>query len=140
MTMTNASEKRITELLLQLLEEAKLNQSPQNNTTGGGVITFSQAAAVLFAIFTLGGGILAAWNGVTSKLDTQKVSTDLIIEQIHKDIDNIDIKDKELRTKYDNHLIQMQTTIKELNNKIDDLDSTVNQLYTRSSQSNRNTK
>ena len=142
---TTDSERRLVDLMMDHLsqtrqyplEELRPRQmvQPQSTVPSSDTTTFTipQIASALFAIITVGGGIFAAWNGLTSKIETQKVSSDLIIEQMHKDIDQLTADEKDIRNKIDNQLIQTQNMVKELSNRVNELDNTVSQLYSRTS-------
>ena len=141
--MSDDNDRRLVDLMMERLEQSRPwpytsqppQQAPQQSSSGmGTTFTIPQILSVLFAFVTIGGTLFAAWNGLTNKIETQKVSSDLTIEQMNKDIDQLTSGSKDMQTKTDAQLIQLQATIKELANRIDDLDSTVNQLYNRTTQ------
>lgn len=147
--MTDENERRLVDLMMERLEQTRpwpsypgttassVQPTQQINATipssDNTTFTITQIGSFLFASITIGGTLFAAWNGITTKIDTQKVSSDIIIEQIKKDIDQNATDIKEIRVKIDTQLQQTQATIKELSNRVDELDSTVNQLYNRAS-------
>jgi uncharacterized protein HemX len=103
--------------------------SSKDSTTN--TYTISQILAGFAIVMTLGGSLVATWVGLNNQITAQKVSTELIFTQIHKDMDQMIVDNKELRTKQDQQLTQVQTMIKEISNRVDELDSTINQLYNK---------
>lgn len=97
--------------------------------------TLPQIATGLIALITFVGAILGAWGTLNSQITSQKISTDLTLEQMRKDITDITITDKESQQKMDNITLHIQTSIKELTSRVVELDSSVNQMYNRTSPS-----
>lgn len=118
---------------LDTLTRYTSNSTPPGDTTSGEKLTFtlSQIASGFFAILAVVGALLGAWNNINGQVMSQKVSTDLIIEQIKKDI--IELKDaiKMIQTKNDTDTTRNQEIIAGLSHRIDELDSSVSQMYNR---------
>lgn len=91
--------------------------------------TLPQLATGLFALLTVIGGAVGTWSTLNSQITAQKVSTELSIEQIHKDLTILEKSDKDSHAKLDNAMTHFQTSIKELNDRDNELDSTVTQLF-----------
>jgi len=112
------------DLLLELTNQKSQSIQP--------LYTLPQILGALFAILTIGGSLLAAWTNLNNQITTLKVSTDLIVAQIHKDLNIHETSDKALGARIDGHISQTQIAIDKLTNRLGDLDGTVNQLYNRS--------
>lgn len=93
--------------------------------------TLPQIATGLFALITFVGAILGAWGTLNSQIASQKVSTDLTIEQMQKDITLLTTNNKDTQSKIDSITNEIQVSIKELTARVAELDNTVNQLYNR---------
>lgn len=113
----------------------RLDDINENNQTAhsGEQLTFTipQILTALVAVITIGGSGLAAWNNLNNQLITQKISTDLTIVQLQKDIAAQDVVNKELHSKIDTIMVQIQGSIDKLTSRVEELDNTVSQLYNR---------
>jgi len=123
------------ERILNHIEAMREPPAIVNTSNKGDQITFTltQIATGLLAILTIGGGMLGAWGTLNSQIASQKVATDLIIEQLHKDVTALEGSNKDNQSKMDNITTTIQSSIKELTNRVVELDNTVNQLYNRTS-------
>lgn len=127
-------DNRILDRILDRLEDIEQsNQIDSTNSHSGERLTFtvSQILGALFAILTIGGSVLATWVNINNQITSQKVSTDLTIGQLQKDISDQKDANKELHMKMDNIVAQIQGSIDKLTNRVEELDNTVNQLYNR---------
>ena len=127
-------DDRILDRILDRLENMeKVNQADAIDAHVGERLTFTipQILGALFAVLTIGGSVLATWVNINNQITSQKVSTDLTIGQLQKDISDQKDTNKELQTKMDNIVGQIQGSIDKLTHRVEELDNTVNQLYNR---------
>jgi uncharacterized coiled-coil protein SlyX len=104
-----------------------------NSPPTGDKLTFtlSQIASGFFAIIAVGGAVLGAWNNINGQVMSQKVSTDLILEQIKKDITELKESNKLNQAKTDTEATHTQESITNLSHRVDELDNSVSQMYNR---------
>lgn len=107
------------------------NQSSDVHKGDQLTFTIPQILTGLIGLITVGGTMLAAWINLTNQIATQKVSTELTITQVQKELTTQQTFNKEVNTKIENIVIQIQGSIDKLSNRVEDLDSTVGQLYNR---------
>ncbi len=127
-------DERILDRILDRLDDMeKSNQIDAIGSHSGERLTFTvpQILGALFAILTIGGSVLATWVNINNQITSQKVSTDLTIGQLQKDISDQKDANKELHVKMDSIVSQIQGSIDKLTNRVEELDNTVNQLYNR---------
>jgi hypothetical protein len=107
------------------------NQSSDAHKGEQLTFTIPQILTGLIAFVTIGGSLLAAWINLTNQITTQKVSTELTITQVQKELTSQQTINKEVNTKIENIVVQIQGSIDKLSNRVEDLDNTVGQLYNR---------
>jgi hypothetical protein len=107
---------------------------PTTSQATGDKLTFtlSQIASGFFAILAVGGAVLGAWNNINGQVMSQKVSTDLIIEQLKKDITELKESNKLNQAKTDTEASHVRESMGGLLHRIEELDNSVSQIYTRS--------
>ena len=141
--MSEDNDRRLVDLIIERIEHTRpvqttpiVEYTEERRSSGSGnesnTYTISQILTGLVVILSIAGGIVSAWVGINNQITAQKISSDLTIAQMHKDITQISLNNKELNSKVDSQSVQLQALIKELSIKMDDLDNTVNQLYNRS--------
>lgn len=109
------------------------NQSSFSDVHKGDQLTFTipQILTTFVAFITISGSVLAAWINLTNQIATQKVSTELTITQVQKELTSQQIVNKEVNAKIENIVVQIQGSIDKLSTRVEDLDNTVGQLYNR---------
>jgi hypothetical protein len=130
---SNAEQSELA-YVLEKLEQLSSHTTQTNNDAAihaSSQLTFTlpQMATGLFALLTVIGGAFGTWSTLNSQMTSQKVSTDLTIEQLHKDIAILEKSDKDAHAKLDTTITQFQASIKDLNTRDNELDSTVTQLF-----------
>lgn len=121
--------------LVRDLTENRYNKSISNHThnpnPNPNTFTLTQVLAGMFAIMGIIGSVLATWVNFNNQITTMKVSTDLLFDQIQKAYIKFDQEKKEYHNKSEGSFDKLKVDIIKLSDRIESVDSSVNQLYSR---------
>lgn len=121
-----AETKALLEALLN-----KMDRSPDMHTISEqkDTYTISQIASFFMALLTLIGSLIGVWVSLNNQITGQKVTYDLTIEQIHKDIDAQKDEIKSTQASVAVAKNEFAASTKEILQHIDQLDNSISELY-----------
>lgn len=120
-------------LILDKLDDIDHPNHDSSEAHKGEKLTFTlpQILGTILIIITVFISVATAWVNLNNQMTSQKVSTDLTIAQLQKDVTAQAGVNKELQAKMDNIVLQIQGSIDKLSSRVEELDNTVSQLYNR---------
>lgn len=133
----NTNDELIDVVLARLDHLTTLHMSsstPQVDATptkNSGTYTITQILSGLVVIITLSGSLIGAWVSINNQLATQKVSTELIIDQMKKDLESQKTATKDTEKSIADTKVEIASSFKELMQHVEQLDNSINQIYNR---------
>jgi hypothetical protein len=130
------NDSLIEEVLARLDHITTLHMSPAptppaQEKRSGESYSIPQILSGLFIILSLVGSLSGVWVNLNNQITSQKVTYDLTIEQMKKDLDVQKEKDKDADKSLADTKVEIATSFKELMQHVEQLDNSINQIYNR---------
>ena len=125
---TDSTGEEDRELFTAIL--ARLDSLNESKNKGEQLtFTLPQILTSMVFLLTVAGSVLMVWSNIDNRLTTMKVTTDLAIEQLKRDITNMGTTISNNASRMDVLDTAHKSLMDAQSRRLEELDSTVSQLY-----------